>query len=388
MNNNISDSSKSNLHNNLDHFQVTIFDWMTAKDGLGLPAISAEVFVYAAVYQSSRYQAGFMSSSTYALAEHIGISRMSIHRSLKSLLSKDLIHCEAIVGNEKTGKRLYSVNQEKINEAINRLNSSNFYKDNAKIEDVSFQQTADKQTSNNMLLASSTSNNTLLDSNTVILPSNNMLLASEQGKYKNVENFSGQSTCENTEKQQLDNVMQFEQPIYKKKKKENIYINSSFSIEMLNSVQVKEKDTLVKLIKNWIYPPLSNRFEEIVSSWNKLIEDGFTSEQIWKCYEAKRDLYLSEKHEKISDFGALWYWLHNDGKARAELYKLGMRPHKKPVEEPYKIFTTNEHCAEGNMVFWVEKGALKEPHLITLPLGSSPQKIYEAALAREREQNL
>ena len=65
-----------------------------------------------------------------------------------------------------------------------------------------------------------------------------------------------------------------------------------------------------------------------------------------------------------------------------------MRPHKKPVEEPYKIFTTNEHCAEGNMVFWVENGALKEPHFITLPLGSSPQKIYEAALAKEREQNL
>ena len=388
MNNNISDYSKSNLHNNLDHFQVTIFDWMTAKNGLDLPAISAEVFVYAAVYQSSRYQAGFMSSSTYALAEHIGISRMSIHRSLKSLLSKDLIHCEAIVGNEKTGKRLYSVNQKKINEAINRLNSSNFYKDNAKIEDVSFQQTADKQTSNNLLLDPSTSNNMLLTSNAAILPSNNMLLASEQGKYKNVENFSGQSTCENTEKQQLDNVMQFEQPIYKKKKKENIYINSSFSIEMLNSVQVKEKDTLVKLIKNWIYPPLSNRFEEIVESWNALIDDGFTSEQIWKCYEAKRDLYLSEKHEKISDFGTLWYWLQNDGKARAELFKLGMRPRKKPVEKPYKVYGTNERCAEGNMYFWVTDGALKNSQMVELPLGSSPQKVYEAALAQEKAKNL
>lgn len=388
MNNNISDSSKSNLHNHLDHFQVTIFDWMTAKDGLGLPAISAEVFVYAAVYQSSRYQAGFMSSSTYALAEHIGISRMSIHRSLKSLLSKDLIHCEAVVGNEKTGKRLYSVNQEKINEAITRLNNSNFYINNSKTNDMSFQQLADKQTSNNMLLDAPTSNNTLLASNTVILPSNNMLLASEQGKYKNVENFSGQSTCKNTEKQQLDSVMKFEQPIYKKEKKENIYINSSFSIEMLNSVHVKEKDTLVKLIKNWIYPPLSNRFEEIVSSWNALIDDGFTSEQIWKCYEAKRDLYLSEKHEKISDFGALWYWLSNDGKARAELFKLGMRPHKKPVEKPYEVFPTTDHCAEGNMRFYVMNGALKSPRIVELPLGSSPQKIYEAALAQEKLNSL
>ena len=388
MNNNISDSSKSNLHNNLDHFQVTIFDWMTAKDGLGLPAISAEVFVYAAVYQSSRYQTGFMSSSTYALAEHIGISRMSIHRSLKSLLSKDLIHCEAIVGNEKTGKRLYSVNQKKINEAINRLNSSNFYKDNAKIEDVSFQQTADKQTSNNLLLDPSTSNNMLLTSNAAILPSNNMLLASEQGKYKNVENFSGQSTCENTEKQQLDNVMQFEQPIYKKKKKENIYINSPFSIEMLNSVHVEEKDTLVKLIKNWIYPPLNNRFEDTVNSWNALINDGFTSEQIWKCYEAKRDLYLSEKHEQISDFGTLWYWLQNDGKARAELFKLGMRPHKKPVERPYKVYKTRERCAEGNICFLVNDGALKRSHWIELPFDSSDQTVYEAALAEEKELNL
>ena len=388
MNNNISDSSKSNLHNNLDHFQVTIFDWMTAKDGLGIPAISAEVFVYAAVYQSSRYQAGFMSSSTYALAEHIGISRMSIHRSLKSLLSKDLIHCEAVVGNEKTGKRLYSVNQEKINEAINRLNSSNFYKDNAKTEDISFQQTADKQTSNNLLLDAPTSNNMLLPSNTVILPSNNVLLASEQGKYKNVENFSGQSTCENTETQQVDNVMQFEQTVYINKKKEKKNINSSFSFEKLDSVHVKEKDTLVRLIKNWIYPPLDNRFEEIVSSWNNLIEDGFTSEQIWKCYEAKRDLYLSENHEKKSDFGTLWYWLFNDGKARAELFKLGMRPHKKPIEKPYQVHKTMEHCAEGNMSFYVLGGALKQSHLIELPSDSSYQTVYEAALAEEKELNL
>ena len=388
MNNNISDSSKSNLHNNLDHFQVTIFDWMTAKDGLGLPAVSAEIFVYAAVYQSSRYQTGFMSSSTYALAEHIGISRMSIHRSLKSLLSKDLIHCEAIVGNEKTGKRLYSVNQEKINEAITRLNSSNFYINDSKTNDMSFQQLADKQASNNMLLAPSTSNNMLLPSNTVILPSNNMLLATEQAKYKNVENFSNQSTCENTEKQHVDNVMQFDPPIYKKKEKEYKYINSSFSIEMLNSLHVKEKDTLIRLIRNWIYPPLNNRFEDIVTAWNKLIEDGFTSEQIWKCYEAKRDLYLSEKHEKISDFGALWYWLSNDGKARAELFKLGMRPHKKPVYKPYEVFRTNDHCAEGNMVFWVRNGNLKESQLIELPLNSSNETIYEAALAKERASSL
>lgn len=388
MNNNISDSSKSNLHNNLDHFQVTIFDWMTAKDGLSLPAISAEVFVYAAVYQSSRYQAGFMSSSTYALAEHIGISRMSIHRSLKSLLSKDLIHCEAVVGNEKTGKRLYSVNQEKINEAITRLNSSNFYINNSKTNDMSFQQLADKQTSNNMLLDAPTSNNMLLPSNAVILPSNNMLLASEQGKYKNVENSSNQSTCENTEKQQVDNVMQFEQTVYINKKKEKKNINSSFSFEKLDSVQVKEKDTLVRLIKNWIYPPLDNRFEEIVTSWNKLIEDGFTSEQIWKCYEVKRDLYLSENHEMKSDFGTLWYWLHNDGKARAELFKLGMRPRKNPVKKPYEVFRTREHCAEGNMVFCVQNGDLEFPRLVELPLDSSDQTVYEAALAQKRLNNL
>lgn len=388
MNNNISDSSKSNLHNNLDHFQVTIFDWMTAKDGLGLPAVSAEIFVYAAVYQSSRYQTGFMSSSTYALAEHIGISRMSIHRSLKSLLSKDLIHCEAIVGNEKTGKRLYSVNQEKINEAITRLNSSNFYINDSKTNDMSFQQLADKQASNNMLLATSTSNNMLLPSNTVILPSNNMLLAPEQAKYKNVENFSNQSTCENTEKQQVNNIMQFEQTVYINKKKEKKYINSSFSFEKLDSVQVKEKDTLVQLIKNWIYPPLDNRFEDIVTAWNKLIEEGFTSEQIWKCYEAKRDLYLSEKHEKISDFGTLWYWLSNDGKARAELFKLGMRPHKKPVEKPYEVFPTTDHCAEGKMRFYVMNGALKRPRIVDLPLGSSPQKVYEAALEQEKLNSL
>lgn len=388
MNNNISDSSKSNLHNHLDQFSVTYYDWMTNPQGLNLSPLQSSLHVYAVIYGVSRLETGFMGASTYALAERIGFTRRSVMRAIKDLLEKDLIVCKAICGNERTGQRLYRVNDVKINEAIDRLNSSNFYTKTPKGTFKSFQQSADKSASDTMSLGSISSDTKSLGSDTVTLASDTMSLASEQAKYKNVENFSGQSTCENTEKQQLDNVMQFEQPIYKKKKKENIYINSSFSIEMLNSVQVKEKDTLVKLIKNWIYPPLSNRFEEIVSSWNKLIEDGFTSEQIWKCYEAKRDLYLSEKHEQISDFGALWYWLHNDGKARAELYKLGMRPHKKPVEEPYKIFTTNEHCAEGNMVFWIEKGALKKPHLITLPLGSSPQKIYEAALAKEREQNL
>lgn len=388
MNNSISDSSKSNLHNHLDQFSVTYYDWMTNPQGLNLSPLQSCLHVYAVIYGVSRLETGFMGASTYALAERIGFSRRSVVRAIKDLLEKDLIVCEAIRGNERTGQRLYRVNDVKINEAISRLNSSNFYAKPSENTIRSSQQSADKPASDTMTLGSSSSDAKSLGSDIMTLASDTMSLASEQGKYKNVENFSNQSTCGNTEKQQLDNVMQFEQPIYKKKEKENIYKNSSFSIEMLNSVHVKEKDTLIKLIKNWIYPPLNNRFEEIVTSWNALIDDGFTSEQIWKCYEAKRDLYLSEKHEKISDFGALWYWLHNDGKARAELFKLGMRPHKKPVKKPYEIFTTKEHCAEGNMVYWVHNGDLKEPHFIELPLGSLPQKIYEAALAKEKASSL
>lgn len=388
MNNNISDSSKSNLHNHLDQFSVTYYDWMTNPQGLNLSPLQSSLHVYAVIYGVSRIETGFMGASTYALAERIGFTRRSVVRAIKDLLEKDLIVCEAILGNERTGQRLYRVNDVKINEAISRLNSSNFYAKTSEDTIRSFQQSADKPASDTKSLGSISSDTKSLGSDTMTLGSDTKSLASEQAKYKNVENFSGQSTCENTEKQQVNNVMQFEQTVYINKKKEKKNINSSFSFEKLNSVQVKEKDTLIRLIKNWIYPPLDNRFEEIVTSWNKLIEDGFTSEQIWKCYEVKRDLYLSENHEMKSDFGTLWYWLYNDGKARAELFKLGMRPHKKPVNKPYEVFRTREHCAEGNMVFCVQNGDLKYPRLIELPLDSSDQTVYEAALAEARLSNL
>lgn len=388
MNNNISDSSKSNLHNHLDQFSVTYYDWMTNPQGLNLSPLQSSLHVYAVIYGVSRLETGFMGASTYALAERIGFTRRSVVRAIKDLLEKDLIICEAIRGNERTGQRLYRVNDVKINEAINRLNSSNFYTKTPKGTLKSFQQSADKSASDTKSLGSISSDTKSLGSDTMTLASDTMSLASEQAKYKNVENFSGQSTCENTEKQQVDNVMQFEQTVYINKKKEKKNINSSFSFEKLDSVEVEEKDTLIRLIKNWIYPPLDNRFKEIVTSWNKLIEDGFTSEQIWKCYEVKRDLYLSENHEMKSDFGTLWYWLHNDGKARAELFKLGMRPHKKPVNKPYEVFRTREHCAEGNMVFCVQNGDLKYSRLIELPLDSSDQTVYEAALAEEKASSL
>lgn len=388
MNNNIPDSSKSNLHNHLDQFSVTYYDWMTNPQGLNLSPLQSSLHVYAVIYGVSRLETGFMGSSTYALAERIGFTRRSVVRAIKDLLEKDLIVCEAIRGNERTGQRLYRVNYVKINEAIDRLNSSNFYTKTSKGTIRSFQQLADKSASDTMSLGSISSDTKSLGSDTMTLASDTMSLASEQGKYKNVENFSGQSTCENTEKQQVNNIMQFEQTVYINKKKEKKNINSSFSFEKLDSVQVKEKDTLVRLIKNWIYPPLDNRFEDTVTAWNKLIEDGFTSEQIWKCYEVKRDLYLSENHEMKSDFGALWYWLQNDGKARAELFKLGMRPHKKPVNKPYEVFRTREHCAEGNMVFCVQNGDLKYPRLIELPLDSSDQTVYEAALAAAKLSSL
>lgn len=388
MNNNISDSSKSNLHNHLDQFSVTYYDWMTNPQGLNLSPLQSSLHVYAVIYGVSRLETGFMGASTYALAERIGFTRRSVVRAIKDLLEKDLIVCEAIRGNERTGQRLYRVNDVKINEAIDRLNSSNFYTKTPKCTFKSYQQSADKSASDTMSLGSISSDTKSLGSDAVTLASDTMSLAFEQGKYKNVENFSGQSTCGNTETQQVDNVMQFEQTVYINKKKEKKNINSSFSFEKLDSVHVKEKDTLVRLIKNWIYPPLDNRFKEIVSSWNNLIEDGFTSEQIWKCYEAKRDLYLSENHEKKSDFGTLWYWLSNDGKARAELFKLGMRPHKKPIEKPYQVHKTMEHCAEGNMSFYVLGGALKQSHLIELPSDSSYQTVYEAALAEEKASSL
>ena len=370
--------SSQNHENFSDSFSVTYYDWMTNPKGLNLSPLQASLHVYAVIYAVSRVDTGFMSASTYALAERIGFSHSSIKRAIKNLLAQELIVCEAIVGNERTGRRLYRVNQTKINDAISRLNSSNFYENTQKSTKVGFQQSPDESTRVTMNLVPSTRAN--LD-----LARSTMNLAPEQAI---VENSPTSSTSKNSEKEQVDSGVKSDQIAYK----ESIINSNSkriktipFPVDRLTSLKVKDADTLRKLVEAWHYSPLPDQFEKIVKGWTQLMDSGFSGEQIWRAFEAKRDRYFTCSHEKKSEFGALWYWLQNDGKARTEMYQLGMRPHKKKPVQGYQVRVAMVQCQKGNRCFYVAGGALKDPHLVELSEKASRKEIIFAALAEERK---
>ena len=363
--------SSQNHENFSDSFSVTYYDWMTNPKGLNLSPLQASLHVYAVIYAVSRVDTGFMSASTYALAERIGFSHSSIKRAIKNLLAQEWIVCEAIVGNKRTGRRLYRVNQTKINDAISRLNSSNFYENTQKSTKVGFQQSPDESTRVTMNLVPSTRAN--LD------------LAPEQAI---VENSPTSSTSKNSEKEQVDSSVKSDQIAYK----ESIINSNSkriktipFLVDRLTSLKVKDADTLRKLVEAWHYSPLPDQFEKIVKGWTQLMDSGFSGEQIWRAFEAKRDRYFACSHEKKSEFGALWYWLQNDGKARTEMYQLGMRPHKKKPVQGYQVRVAMVQCQKGNRCFYVAGGALKDPHLVELSEKASRKEIISAALAEERK---
>lgn len=377
--------SSQNHENFSDSFSVTYYDWMTNPKGLNLSPLQASLHVYAVIYAVSRVDTGFMSASTYALAERIGFSHSSIKRAIKNLLAQELIVCEAIVGNERTGRRLYRVNQTKINDAISRLNSSNFYENTQKSTKVGFQQFPDESTRVTMNLAPSTRANLDLARSTVNLARVTMNLAPEQAI---VENSPTSSTSKNSEKEQVDSGVKSDQIAYK----ESIINSNSkriktipFPVDRLTSLKVKDADTLRKLVEAWHYSPLPDQFEKIVKGWTQLMDSGFSGEQIWRAFEAKRDRYFTCSHEKKSEFGALWYWLQNDGKARTEMYQLGMRPHKKKPVQGYQVRVAMVQCQKGNRCFYVAGGALKDPHLVELSEKASQKEIISAALAEERK---
>ena len=377
--------SSQNHENFSDSFSVTYYDWMTNPKGLNLSPLQASLHVYAVIYAVSRVDTGFMSASTYALAERIGFSHSSIKRAIKNLLAQELIVCEAIVGNERTGRRLYRVNQTKINDAISRLNSSNFYGNTQKSTKVGFQQSPDESARFTMNLAPSTRANLDLARSTVNLARVSVNLAPEQAI---VENSPTSSTSKNSEKEQVDSSVKSDQIAYK----ESIINSNSkriktipFPVDRLTSLKVKDADTLRKLVEAWHYSPLPDQFEKIVKGWTQLMDSGFSGEQIWRAFEAKRDRYFACSHEKKSEFGALWYWLQNDGKARTEMYQLGMRPHKKKPVQGYQVRVAMVQCQKGNRCFYVAGGALKDPHLVELSEKASQKEIISAALAEERK---
>lgn len=377
--------SSQNHENFSDSFSVTYYDWMTNPKGLNLSPLQASLHVYAVIYAVSRIDTGFMSASTYALAERIGFSHSSIKRAIKNLLAQELIVCEAIVGNERTGRRLYRVNQTKINDAISRLNSSNFYENTQKSTKVGFQQSPDESTRVTMNLVPSTRANLDLARSTMNLARVSVNLAPKQAI---VENSPTSSTSKNSEKEQVDSGVKSDQIAYK----ESIINSNSkriktipFPIDRLTSLKVKDADTLRKLVEAWHYSPLPDQFEKIVKGWTQLMDSGFSGEQIWRAFEAKRDRYFACSHEKKSEFGALWYWLQNDGKARTEMYQLGMRPHKKKPVQGYQVRVAMVQCQKGNRCFYVAGGALKDPHLVELSEKASRKEIISAALAEERK---
>ena len=377
--------SSQNHENFSDSFSVTYYDWMTNPKGLNLSPLQASLHVYAVIYAVSRVDTGFMSASTYALAERIGFSHSSIKRAIKNLLAQELIVCEAIVGNERTGRRLYRVNQTKINDAISRLNSSNFYGNTQKSTKVGFQQSPDESTRVTMNLVPSTRANLDLARSTMNLARVSVNLAPEQSI---VENSPTSSTSKNSEKEQVDSGVKSDQIAYK----ESIINSNSkriktipFPVDRLTSLKVKDADTLRKLVEAWHYSPLPDQFEKIVKGWTQLMDSGFSGEQIWRAFEAKRDRYFTCSHEKKSEFGALWYWLQNDGKARTEMYQLGMRPHKKKPVQGYQVRVAMVQCQKGNRCFYVAGDALKDPHLVELSEKASRKEIISAALAEERK---
>lgn len=377
--------SSQNHENFSDSFSVTYYDWMTNPKGLNLSPLQASLHVYAVIYAVSRVDTGFMSASTYALAERIGFSHSSIKRAIKNLLAQKLIVCEAIVGNERTGRRLYRVNQTKINDAISRLNSSNFYENTQRSTKVGFQQSPDESTRVTMNLVPSTRANLDLARSTMNLARVSVNLAPEQAI---VENSPTSSTSKNSEKEQVDSGVKSDQIAYK----ESIINSNSkriktipFPVDRLTSLKVKDADTLRKLVEAWHYSPLPDQFEKIVKGWTQLMDSGFSGEQIWRAFEAKRDRYFTCSHEKKSEFGALWYWLQNDGKARTEMYQLGMRPHKKKPVQGYQVRVAMVQCQKGNRCFYVAGGALKDPHLVELSEKASRKEIISAALAEERK---
>ena len=212
-----------------------------------------------------------------------------------------------------------------------------------------------------------------------------MNLAPEQAI---VENSPTSSTSKNSEKEQVDSSVKSDQIAYK----ESIINSNSkriktipFPVDRLTSLKVKDADTLRKLVEAWHYSPLPDQFEKIVKGWTQLMDSGFSGEQIWRAFEAKRDRYFATSHEKKSEFGTLWYWLQNDGKAREEMYQLGMRPHRKKPVQGCQVRAAMVQCQKGNRCFYVAGGALKDPHLVELSEKASQKEIISAALAEERK---
>lgn len=83
---------RADLRPTRDYDGFAVYEWMWAKEGLGLPTGSTELLVYAKIYAVSHHGTGVMTASQPKLASLFGVARETVNRILADLVDKGLIY--------------------------------------------------------------------------------------------------------------------------------------------------------------------------------------------------------------------------------------------------------------------------------------------------------
>lgn len=83
---------RADLRPTRDYDGFTVYEWMWAKEGLGLPTGSTELLVYAKIYAVSHHGTGVMTASQPKLASLFGVARETVNRILADLVDRGLIY--------------------------------------------------------------------------------------------------------------------------------------------------------------------------------------------------------------------------------------------------------------------------------------------------------
>ena len=119
-------ASAGSFRRTRDYDGFMIYEWMWSPDGLGLSLFSSELMLYAKIYSVSHHNTGALTASQGKLAELFGLTRESVNRVLKRLVSRGLIYvcgtCRA-PGHAGRAVNVYAVCQAPINRAVRRAPS-------------------------------------------------------------------------------------------------------------------------------------------------------------------------------------------------------------------------------------------------------------------------
>lgn len=85
-------NQRADLRPTRDYDGFAVYEWMWAKEGLGLPTGSTELLVYAKIYAVSHHGTGVMTASQPKLAALFGVARETVNRILADLVDKGLIY--------------------------------------------------------------------------------------------------------------------------------------------------------------------------------------------------------------------------------------------------------------------------------------------------------